>query len=111
MTGVPANTRTPAAASTTALFMSAVNSEVESMSEPQRSPLASLVLFMFCLSIAGSALAGAHYYAVDLPAQKNVQAPENAQSSMSKCNTCKKNCIVDPDIYKCLSECELHCSG
>ena len=82
------------------------------MSEPRQSPLASLVLFMICVAIAASLFASAHYLVIDLPAQKNVQAPENAQSSMSKCNTCKKNCLVDPDIHKCLSECiDLQCSG
>jgi hypothetical protein len=41
------------------------------------SPIASLVLFMVCLSVAGAFLAGAHYYAVDLPQQQSVQVPEN----------------------------------
>lgn len=42
-----------------------------------RTPLARLVLFMVCLSIIGSAIAGTHYYAVDLPQHQNVQAPAN----------------------------------
>lgn len=41
------------------------------------SPLARLVLFVICLAIAGSCVAGAHYAAVDLPAQKAVQVPLN----------------------------------
>jgi len=69
-------------------------------------PLAKLVLFMFCLAIAGSALAGAHYYTVDLPAQKNLPAPGNAQFSKSNCDVCKHNCIVDKDIISCLSHCQ-----
>jgi hypothetical protein len=41
------------------------------------SPLARLVLFMVCLSVAGSIVAGAYYYAVDLPQQQDVQVPRN----------------------------------
>lgn len=88
------------------------------MSEPERSPTARLVLFMICLAIAGSVLAGAHYYAVDLPAQKNLQAPENAQYSNQECNTCKENCIIyqimgDRDMYyTCMTQCQNHhCPG
>ena len=47
------------------------------MSQTQKSPLARLVLFMVCLAIAGSLLAGLHYFAVDLPAQKNLHPPKN----------------------------------
>jgi hypothetical protein len=48
------------------------------MSESTKSPLARLVLFIVCLSVLGSAVAGAHYYAVDLPQQQQIaQAPEN----------------------------------
>ena len=43
----------------------------------ERSPLARLVLCMVCLSIMGSAIAGAHYYAVDLPLQQGTLAPAN----------------------------------
>lgn len=51
-----------------------------SMSD-QNSPLARLVLFMVCLAIAGSALAVAHYAALDLPAQNSVQnPPANSES-------------------------------
>ncbi|MCK9579989.1 MAG: hypothetical protein M0Q92_06000 [Methanoregula sp.] len=48
------------------------------MTESPKSPLARLILFMVCLSIAGTIVAGAHYYAVDLPQQANLQAPTNA---------------------------------
>lgn len=47
------------------------------MSGSARSPLARLVLFMVCLSIAGSFVAGVHYVAVDLPQQQTVKAPAN----------------------------------
>lgn len=61
------------------------------MPESEQSPLARLVLFMMCLTIAGSVVAGAHYYTVDLPAQKNLQAPENADKSTNDCEVCLKN--------------------
>jgi len=74
------------------------------------SPLAKLVLFMVCLSVTGSALAGAHYYAVDLPEPKNLSVPTNAASSKSNCDVCKHNCIVAKDIFSCLTHCqELEC--
>jgi hypothetical protein len=38
-------------------------------SHTTRSPLAGLVLFMVCLSIAGTFIAGIHYVIVDRPAQ------------------------------------------
>jgi len=79
------------------------------MTAAQRSPLACLVLFMICLAIAGSSLAGAHYYAIDLPQQQTLQAPENAQSSTTSCATCVANCKASTDYYTCLSQCELVC--
>lgn len=42
------------------------------------SRLARLVLFMICLAVAASCIAGVHYAAVDHPAQNVVQAPENS---------------------------------
>ncbi|MCK9630845.1 MAG: hypothetical protein M0R30_04325 [Methanoregula sp.] len=48
------------------------------MEESTRSPLARLVLFMVCLSIAGSVVAAAHYYAIDIPEQQDVQPPANS---------------------------------
>lgn len=76
------------------------------MSQSPQSPLARLVLFMVCLSLAGSILAGAHYYTVDLPQQKAVQAPfnspsDNCQECYDWCNAehpnsggCKYNCLI-----------------
>lgn len=69
-----------------------------------RSPLASLVLFMVCLSIAGTVVAGAHYFAVDLPQQKALPAPANdfspCEKSCAYCwylsgnpGTCYTNCV------------------
>lgn len=53
------------------------------MQESVKSPLTRLVMFIVCLSIAGSIVAGVHYYAIDLPQQQNVQAPANAGSVCS----------------------------
>ncbi|HEX3001215.1 MAG TPA: hypothetical protein VHN82_02430 [Methanoregula sp.] len=86
------------------------------MSEPERSPFARLVLFMICLSIAGSVLAGAHYYAVDLPAQNALKAPENRWSSATSCEVCTGNCIIHQingdqrRYYDCIEQCGTVCS-
>lgn len=42
-----------------------------------QSPLSRLVLFMVCLSIAGSIAAGVYWYASDLPQQDTLQPPSN----------------------------------
>jgi len=77
------------------------------------SPLARLVLCMVCLSIAGGVVAGAHYYAIDLPEQKALQAPQNTNTNAmaTKCATCIANCNYLPDSqkYQCLGNCELIC--
>ena len=98
--------------------------EVSSITEnPGRPPLSRLVLFMVCLSVAGAFLAGAHYYAVDLPHQKNLQVPANSLTTCSQCettyhacmdscrwgnnmaeiNTCRKNC--KEDYNRCDEDC------
>lgn len=51
---------------------------------PEKSPLARLVLFMFCLSIAATIVAGAHYAVIDLPRQNAVQIPTNDASDLIK---------------------------
>jgi hypothetical protein len=67
---------------------------------------------MTCLAILGSILAAAHYLVIDLPAQKNLPAPENAISSTSNCEVCKHNCKIDKDYFYCLAICEdIVCSG
>lgn len=80
-----------------------------SESPSKRSPLARLVLFMVCLAVAGSFLAGAHYYAVDLPAQNAGDPPDNGLKPFSKCSICVSNCAGKPDIYYCLMECDVIC--
>jgi hypothetical protein len=71
------------------------------MTQTQRSPLARLVLFMVCLSVAGTFLAGAHYYAVDLPAQQSIPAPTNGPHWDQDCiNLCRTQ--GPPPEYYCL---------
>ena len=75
----------------------------------EQSPLARLVLFMVCLAVAGSIMAGAHYYAIDIPQQNALQAPENAGVSGSSCDICRLNCKIDRDYNTCMEQCELVC--
>jgi len=63
-------------------------------SQSTGTPLGRLVLFMVCLSIAGSLVAGVHYFAVDLPAQKAITAPTNDYCEMS-CEWVYDDCIAD----------------
>ena len=78
---------------------------------PTGTPLARLVLFMVCLSIAGSFIAGAHYTMVDLPAQKSMQAPTNTGSCMDACHAEQINCRANcgPDRPLCLWGCNMLC--
>lgn len=78
------------------------------MSKTPSSPLARLVLFMVCLSIAGGFVGIAHYYAVDLPEQQKIQAPANSCAyTYGECNDlyynyrhytlcCYKDCCATP---------------
>jgi len=79
--------------------------------QSEKTPLARLMLFMICLSVSGSIIAGVHYYAVDLPEQR-AQAllePRNGQELKAVCNICTSHCRGDPDEYGCLQTCELGC--
>lgn len=70
-----------------------------SVSLSTRSPLARFVLFMICLSITGCVVAGAHYVAIDLPAQSALHAPHNALTPTPETCTrenmdkCEANCL------------------
>ncbi len=69
------------------------------MSQSAKSPLARLVLFMVCLSVAGAFIAGVHYFAVDLPQQQNVQAPANG------CTYTYGECTYEYINYRWVSLC------
>jgi hypothetical protein len=73
-----------------------------SASPSSRSPLARLVLFMVCLAIAGSFVAGAHYVVVDLPQQKVLTAPENSDEA----RTCWARCLTayELDDYRRMNQ-------
>ena len=75
------------------------------MTQTEYSPLARLVLFMVCLSVAGTLLAGGHYFAVDLPQQQSVQVPSNGNtlSEILGPAICKTKCQDDDD--ECFREC------
>ena len=68
------------------------------MTVPQcaSSPLARLVLFMICLAIAGSIIAGVHYIAID---SHKPQAPSNAYSCYDSCNDYYNQCIAGGDHH------------
>jgi len=71
-----------------------------------RSPLARLVLFMFCLSVAGTFIAGVHYAAIDLPQQQSVTAPTNDYPPDYCVSFCQS---VNNDLesyIRCYSECD-----
>ena len=79
-----------------------------------RSPLAQLMIFMVFLALAGSIIGGLHYYAVDLPLQKNVQAPTNSNSCANHAKWCDQVCTPlalnsRDSYYACLQE--LGCCG
>jgi hypothetical protein len=81
------------------------------MSEPPQSPFVRLVLFMICIAIAGSVVAGAHYYAVDLPVQNAIQAPDNIDVQTWKCSDCANVCRWAGTLsQKCYDLCIHDCS-
>ena len=74
------------------------------MSGSATSPLAQLVLFMICLSIAGSFVAGMHYAFIDHPQQENIRAPSN--DWLDYCTDCTNYCTMQgqpSDI--CMDKC------
>lgn len=82
------------------------------MSETQ-SPLAGLVLFIVCLAIAGTLVGGVHYFAIDLPQQNAVQAPDNlfvyggscaCDQELAACRSTCKGGMFSEDYY-----CEMEC--
>jgi len=74
-------------------------------SPEETTPFACLVVFIIGVSVLGSILAGAHYFAVDLPKQQ-ITAPENGYdyACHSGCtNTfsdCDRKCISIPDMWE-----------
>jgi hypothetical protein len=84
------------------------------MSGMEKPPLARLVLFMVCLSIAGAFVAGAHYYVIDVPQQKALSGnpPANTnRDTVEKCNTCMNGCVYSGkyNYWECKLNCEIIC--
>lgn len=82
--------------------------------QDEKSPLARLVVVMVCLSVAGTFVAGLHYYAVDLPQQNAVQVPGNADTDDVKtlCYRafvdCQANCPYVGSKYECDRYCDCY---
>jgi hypothetical protein len=81
-------------------------------STPQENTqLGRLVLFMVCLAIAASVVAGVHYFAVDQPLQKYVQAPLNSGRGDDPCSVQEQQCIAScnglivPEEQACIRSC------
>jgi hypothetical protein len=56
----------------------------------EKTPLARLMLFMICISVAGSIGAGISWFAVELPAQNAVTAPANGDTLA--CGNARQEC-------------------
>ncbi len=69
--------------------------------QSEKSPLARFVLFMVCLAIAGSLVAGVHYFVVDKPAQDQQQAPSNKYCAPYE--ACQSNCPFGYGQCNCCS--------
>ena len=81
-----------------------------------QSPLGGLVLFIVCLAIAGTFVAGVHYFAVDLPQQNAVQAPENGypwpkEDCEFECSMDEMVCSSHCPMYVGRTECENQCTA
>ena len=57
-----------------------------------QSPLRKLVLFLVCLALAGTILAGILYLTVELPAQQPARAPPNGPGSSRPCEIFRTDC-------------------
>lgn len=78
-----------------------------SETQNQKSPVAQLVLFMVCLAVLGTILAGAHYIAIDLPQQIAAQQPPS-NGGLSAYDDCMARCTR---IYNSFSPvCAMSCS-
>jgi hypothetical protein len=68
--------------------------------QTEKSPLGRLVLFIICLALAGSFVAGIHYYAVDLPQQMSVKVPANYACSAVTFDSCGR---YGDKCYECIA--------
>jgi hypothetical protein len=67
---------------------------------------------MVCISLAGSFVAGIHYFAIDLPAQKALQVPGNNGIDVSECiRNCPADNGRDREAVKCRTACYMQNIG
>lgn len=81
-----------------------------------RSPLHNLVLFLICLALFGTIMAGVHYAVIDLPMQLANPAPMNDNlNDAGDCAKCMSLCSVkiwDSNcVKKCLKSCDCSPEG
>lgn len=76
------------------------------MTSPATSPLQNLVLFIVCLALAASCLAGALTWVVDLPQQeKQVQASPSNNNCLAQQMICLKTSTPE-EMDECLGHCK-----
>jgi hypothetical protein len=68
--------------------------------------LRALVLFMICLSIAGTLIAGAHWFAIDKPQQDALKNTAPKNSGFLDCPSCIATCPAGMVPNDCLAYCE-----
>ncbi len=79
------------------------------MTASDQSPLARLMLFLVCLAVVGSIVAGVHYYAIDLPLQEHISILQPENAAFIGCEKCRFACTYSPTPIKCLNDCDLVC--
>ncbi|MEN6611398.1 MAG: hypothetical protein ABFC24_11190 [Methanoregulaceae archaeon] len=58
-------------------------------------PMSRLILFLVCLSIAGTLAAGVHYAAIDLPQHSSHQVPAKTGVCDEQCRNCMETCLQE----------------
>lgn len=82
-----------------------------SSQQKERSPLDRLIIFIVCLAMTGTVVAGVHYFTIDLPGEKSIQAPLNLGKSDDPCSVQEEQCRADcnglivPEMQACLRSC------
>lgn len=75
-----------------------------------RSPLHNLVLFLICLALFGTIVAGVHYAVIDLPIQQVYPAPMNDKlNDPGGCAKCIAKCTVQIWDTSCTNRCLRSC--
>jgi hypothetical protein len=80
------------------------------LSQSERSPLARLVLFVICLSVAGMIGAGALSVTGTLAQQQNPQTPINSGVSLTTASTMNERPCPYDDLKTAQVECKKACT-